>query len=244
MFHFLSVRWQRLPGSIMEEAVPSSGHSRHQYDARISRNAPRWFPSHCDVWSLPKTAPRGWEPTSRTALIHQLGNSFPLDSKSSVQVQQNRTSICYAGRSQYHTWEQEFLLLLSVRNILTVSLVLSDGCSAVLYEALDDSPDDMYLDWFQGQLCLSEEDGLVGPVWIIILNILPSRDLCQPPSRCLLFFVVPHPLFSFCNSLIFVIPNSKGVVLQWCKIVFLSPWLKRTEGGVSSYGLRAMLADE
>ncbi|KAF3859312.1 hypothetical protein F7725_021711 [Dissostichus mawsoni] len=33
--------------------------------------------------------------------------------------------------------------------------------SAVLYEALDDSPDDMYLDWFQGQLRPSEGPGLV-----------------------------------------------------------------------------------
>ncbi|CAG5927412.1 unnamed protein product [Menidia menidia] len=47
--------------------------------------------------------------------------------------------------------EGQLLLLLFVRIILTVSLVLSDsdGCSAVLYEAMDDSPDDMYLDWFQ-----------------------------------------------------------------------------------------------
>lgn len=43
-------------------------------------------------------------------------------------------------------------------------LVLSDGCCAVLYEALDDSPDDMYLDWFQGQpRPRPEGPGLVGP---------------------------------------------------------------------------------
>lgn len=34
---------------------------------------------------------------------------------------------------------------------VSCSLWLCDGCSAVHYEALDDSPDDMYLDWFQGQ---------------------------------------------------------------------------------------------
>lgn len=53
---------------------------------------------------------------------------------------------------------------------MTISLVLFGGCSAVLYEALDDSPDDMYLDWFQGQLCPSDGPGLVGPVCIINLH--------------------------------------------------------------------------
>ncbi|KAE8281275.1 Protein tyrosine phosphatase receptor type f polypeptide-interacting protein alpha-2 [Larimichthys crocea] len=38
---------------------------------------------------------------------------------------------------------------LSAGCVVTISLVLFGGCSAVLYEALDDSPDDMYLDWFQ-----------------------------------------------------------------------------------------------
>lgn len=37
------------------------------------------------------------------------------------------------------------------KNTPPLFLVLSGGCCAVLYEALDDSPDDMYLDWFQGQ---------------------------------------------------------------------------------------------
>lgn len=55
--------------------------------------------------------------------------------------------------SELSGWEREALL--SVR-ALTVSLVPSGGCSAVLYEVLDDSPDDMYLDWFQGQLYFSE----------------------------------------------------------------------------------------
>lgn len=50
------------------------------------------------------------------------------------------------------------------KNTPPLFLVLSDGCCAVLYEALDDSPDDMYLDWFQGQPRPHPEGpGLVGP---------------------------------------------------------------------------------
>ncbi|XP_047246020.1 liprin-alpha-2 isoform X4 [Girardinichthys multiradiatus] len=39
----------------------------------------------------------------------------------------------------------------------------------VLFEVLDDSPDDMYLDWFQGQLCPPKSSGLVSPTSILIL---------------------------------------------------------------------------
>uniref|UniRef100_H2UX54 PTPRF interacting protein alpha 2 n=1 Tax=Takifugu rubripes TaxID=31033 RepID=H2UX54_TAKRU len=50
------------------------------------------------------------------------------------------------------------------KNTPPLFLVLSGGCCAVLYEALDDSPDDMYLDWFQGQPRPHPEGpGLVGP---------------------------------------------------------------------------------
>ncbi|KAJ4925023.1 hypothetical protein JOQ06_003970, partial [Pogonophryne albipinna] len=48
----------------------------------------------------------------------------------------------------------------------------------VLYEALDDSPDDMYLDWFQGQLRPSEGPGLVGPACRFILHNLPPLSGC------------------------------------------------------------------
>ncbi len=80
--------------------------------------------------------------------------------------------------------------------VVTMSLVLSDsdGCSAVLYEALDDSPDDMYLDWFQGQLCPSEGPGLVGPA-CLTLHILPPLHMVSAnrcPAVSLLFFVVSH----------------------------------------------------
>lgn len=104
-----------------------------------------------------------------------------------------------------------------------MSLVLSgsDGCSAVLYEALDDSPDDMYLDWFQGQLCPSEGPGLVGPACIIIiitLHMLPPllHGLCQPLSCCISPFLCglsPSPLsLSFSLFLLLLnILNCKGV---------------------------------
>lgn len=105
-----------------------------------------------------------------------------------------------------------------------MSLVLSDGCSVVLYEALDDSPDDMYLDWFQGQLCPYEGPGLVGPSCIIILHILPPLHMVSAnhcPAVPLLFFVVSHPhlSLSLCYSSVSLKSNSKGVVLQSCKIV-------------------------
>ncbi|XP_033180924.1 liprin-alpha-2 isoform X3 [Mastacembelus armatus] len=92
----------------------------------------------------------------------------------------------------------------------------------VLYEALDDSPDDMYLDWFQGQLCLTEGSGPVGPVCIIItiLHLFPplhwslpttvlqylSFSLCSPsPFFSLALFTTlylsshPTPRVSFCR---------------------------------------------
>lgn len=72
--------------------------------------------------------------------------------------------------------------------VVTISLVLFGGCSAVLYEALDDSPDDMYLDWFQGQLCPSDGPGLVGPVCIIDLHILPPNSHGLRPNLCHLSF--------------------------------------------------------
>lgn len=83
---------------------------------------------------------------------------------------------------------------------VSCSLRLCDGCSAVLYEALDDSPDDMYLDWFQGQLCPSEDPGLVGPACILTLHYTPSspHGLCQPLSCCLSPFLCglsPSPLY-------------------------------------------------
>ncbi len=100
-------------------------------------------------------------------------------------------------------------------DLVSCSLWLCDGCSAVLYEALDDSPDDMYLDWFQGQLCPSEGPGLVGPACILTLHILPPLHMVSAnhcPAVSLLFFVVsPLPLSLFLYySWISLISNSKG----------------------------------
>lgn len=82
---------------------------------------------------------------------------------------------------------------------VSCSLRLCDGCSAVLYEALDDSPDDMYLDWFQGQLCPSAGPGLVGPACIITPHMLPPLHMVSAnhcPAVSLLFFVVSRPRLS------------------------------------------------
>lgn len=102
-----------------------------------------------------------------------------------------------------------------------MSLVLSDsdGCSAVLYEALDDSPDDMYLDWFQGQLCPSAGPGLVGPACIITLHMLPpllmvSANHC--PAVSLLFFVVSHHHLSLSLFLSLLLLNISDIQLQGC----------------------------
>lgn len=80
-----------------------------------------------------------------------------------------------------------------------MSLVLS-GCSAVLYETLDDSPDDMYLDWFQGRLRLTEGAGLVGPVCVVIIDMFPPLTRGPPLwslSLCLQLF---HLYFKCLNS--------------------------------------------
>ena len=102
------------------------------------------------------------------------------------------------------------------RHVLTVFLLfpLAWGCrSAVLYEALDDSPDDMYLDWFQGQIykyCIpSGTGGPVGPFWLqwcpppypppLLLPtppnvpaLLRSVDINCPLSLFFFFFLCPQ----------------------------------------------------
>lgn len=55
-----------------------------------------------------------------------------------------------------------------------MSLVFSGGCRAVLYEALDDSSDDMYLDWFQGQLCPPTRVPAPG-LWALLQTTVLSR---------------------------------------------------------------------
>lgn len=127
-----------------------------------------------------------------------------------------------------------------------MSLVLSDGCSVVLYEALDDSPDDMYLDWFQGQLCPYEGPGLVGPSCIIILHILPPLHMVSAnhcPAVPLLFFVVSHPHLSLSLSLLLF--SLSEIQLQGCCFAELQNSCLVTlvvEARGSSYGLGPMLA--
>lgn len=130
---------------------------------------------------------------------------------------------------------------------VSCSLWLCDGCSAVLYEALDDSPDDMYLDWFQGQLCPSEGPGLVGPACNITLHILPplnmvSANHCPAVTSPFLCGLSPSPR-SFSTT---VLLNLSDNQLQGCCFAELqnslvnSPWWLRARG--SSYGLGPMLA--
>lgn len=118
-----------------------------------------------------------------------------------------------------------------VRSILTVSLVLSDGCSAVLYEALDDSPDDMYLDWFQGQLCPSEGSGLLAlRVFFFYISSLPIHTVQLYLSFFSLWSLALASLLFLFYSVISL--TFEDVVLHRCKIVVSSPWqLKKREGG-------------
>lgn len=118
--------------------------------------------------------------------------------------------------------------------VVTMSLVLSGGCPAVLYEALDDSPDDMYLDWFQGQLC--------PPPRVLGLSA-PCKPLSCPVS--LLDSVVSYlSLAFFSATLEFSLdrPDSEGGVLQRVAKLFVYKNLKGGWGEGSSYGLGPMLA--
>nr|XP_043876603.1 liprin-alpha-2 isoform X2 [Solea senegalensis] len=66
----------------------------------------------------------------------------------------------------------------------------------VLYEAMDGCPDDMYMDWYQGQICSSDGSG---PVFALHLLSIFLHKLSLPPTTvplCLGFFfsVVFHSL--------------------------------------------------
>lgn len=101
-----------------------------------------------------------------------------------------------------------------------MSLVLSGGCRAVLYEALDDSSDDMYLDWFQGQLFPPMRVPAPG-LWALLQTTVLSRI---------------RPLISVVSS---HYTDSKGwrffAGLCLKKKVIKVPWWSKLKG--SSYGL-------
>lgn len=142
---------QRLPRTIVEEAIPTPRCSRDQYDAWISRDAPCWFPSYCNVWPLPEAAPWGWVPSCPPYFTDQTpaGRFFFFLLKTIFQgsVLSYRTSIllkfdifcsvafkgskaqvkstCCTGRLKHHNWAQELVLLAVLWPCLLFSLLCS-----------------------------------------------------------------------------------------------------------------------
>lgn len=150
MFFCPSVRRQGLPRSFVEEAVPAPRRSRHQHDARISRDTPCWFPSHRHIRSFPEAAPWGWVPASPPCFKVQTPTGrfcfcFSLTSICKGLVLSSCTWIVlkphnkgevhqlYTGKSKHHSWAQQSLLLAVLWPLF---LVLSDSVTAALQSSM------------------------------------------------------------------------------------------------------------